>query len=107
MQAENSNMAPARTRQTVNLGSGRGNVFGTSPADVRCSALHEDGSDCRHRLLSAHHEFCPPHHREYKELNKSYKSRERYYNSLGPRDSEVGARAEVETCWPPARRRCS
>lgn len=89
-------MARTHITQTRNLGSGRESISGPSLSDLRCPALHEDGSDCHHHLLRPHHDLCHPHHREYKELYKSYKDLEQYYGSLGPRDGEDGARAEVE-----------
>ncbi|KAL2185808.1 hypothetical protein L209DRAFT_646217, partial [Thermothelomyces heterothallicus CBS 203.75] len=47
-----------------------------------CRALHEDGSDCRARLLHASHVFCPAHHQEYKRLYESYKQTEKHYSGI-------------------------
>ncbi|KAI1460203.1 hypothetical protein F4805DRAFT_418583 [Annulohypoxylon moriforme] len=59
---------------------------GPNPGDRRCHALHEDGSECREKLVQARHTLCSAHHQEYKRLYKSYKDKEKYYNSIEASD---------------------
>ncbi|AEO60378.1 hypothetical protein MYCTH_2309563 [Thermothelomyces thermophilus ATCC 42464] len=62
--------------------------------DRHCRALHEDGSDCRARLLHASHVFCPAHHREYKRLYESYKRTEKHYSGI---ESKADGADDVKT----------
>lgn len=62
--------------------------------DCHCRALHEDGSDCRARLLHTSHVFCPSHHQEYKRLYELYKQTKKHYSAI---ESTAGGADDPKT----------
>ncbi|KAL3462095.1 hypothetical protein BJX64DRAFT_288636 [Aspergillus heterothallicus] len=79
-------MPRIRTKDTSNKGltsSLPGNYpAGPSDAALRCSTLETDGSVCSRRKIKPEYRYCPPHHREQKELYLAYKDAEHAYRQL-------------------------
>ncbi|KAJ3580106.1 hypothetical protein NPX13_g465 [Xylaria arbuscula] len=74
-------MAPRRRREIRNR---------------QCSALQEDGSECRETLLHIRHTLCQEHYQEYERLHKSYKLRENDYGNIDTDKSGLGTREKLE-----------
>ncbi|KAI9781821.1 MAG: hypothetical protein M1816_002171 [Peltula sp. TS41687] len=89
-------MPPTHPQQNRSPKSAQRHSFRSLPADRRCRALHEDGSDCRGKLLHASHTLCPSHHQEYKKLHESYKRKEKYYDSIETREGEADTKDKIE-----------
>jgi hypothetical protein len=84
-----------RYRQTAHISTGH-EAAGLSQGRRHCTALLQDGAECYSPLQRAHHELCPPHHREYKEFYGQYKDAEEHYNWLAESERGFGVEGKRE-----------
>lgn len=68
-----------RRRWKTAQSSAGNNSANPSQARRHCTALSQDGKECLTPLREPSHDFCLPHHREYKKLYSQYKNAEGHH----------------------------